>query len=108
MYAVIRTGGKQYRAAIGETIQVEKMEGSVGQTLQLDEVLLLAQGEAVTVGRPLVAGAKITAEIVAQGRTPKVVIYKFRRRKKYRRKTGHRQMFTSLKITGIASPAAEA
>ena len=108
MYAVIRTGGKQYRAAVGETIQVEKLEGSVGQTLQLDEVLLLAQGEAVTVGRPLVAGAKITAEIVAQGRAPKVVIYKFRRRKKYRRKTGHRQMVTSLKITGITSPAAEA
>ena len=108
MYAVIRTGGKQYRAAVGETIQVEKLEGNVGQTLQIDEVLLLAQDEAVTVGRPFVAGAKITAEIIAQGRTPKVVIYKFRRRKKYRRKTGHRQMFTSLKITGITSPAAEA
>jgi large subunit ribosomal protein L21 len=101
MYAVIRTGGKQYRAAVGDTIQVEKLEGSPGQTLELDEVLLLAQGEAVTVGRPLVVGAKITAEIVAQARSPKVVIYKYRRRKKSRVKNGHRQKYVMVRITKI-------
>jgi large subunit ribosomal protein L21 len=106
MYAVLKTGGKQYRVAAGDTIEVEKLEGDAGQTLELDQVLMLAEGEAITLGRPLIVGAKVTAEIVEQGRAPKVVIYKYRKRKKYRRKAGHRQCFTALKITGITAPSA--
>jgi large subunit ribosomal protein L21 len=100
MYAVIRTGGKQYRVAQGETVRVEKLPGSVGETVTLTDVLLLG-GDAPKVGRPLVAGAKVEAKIVAQDRSKKIVIFKFRRRKNYRRKTGHRQPFTALEITSI-------
>jgi len=101
MYAVVKTGGKQYRVSEGETIQVEKLEGNPGETINLDEVLLLADGENVTVGQPHVAGARVEAKILDQDKHRKVLIYKFRRRKRYRRKVGHRQPFTALKITGI-------
>jgi large subunit ribosomal protein L21 len=101
MYAVVKTGGKQYRVEEGETIQVEKLEGNPGDTVELDEVLMISYGETFSLGRPLVAGAKVTAEIVAQDRAPKVIVYKYRRRKRYRRKSGHRQPFTALRITGI-------
>ncbi len=108
MYAVLKTGGKQYRVAAGETIKVEKLEGNKGDSVELQEILLLADGELVTVGRPLVEGARVKAEIVDQDRAPKVVIFKYRRRKRYRRKTGHRQMFTALRITDIVKPGAAA
>jgi len=103
MYAVIKTGGKQYRVEEGATIRVEKLPGDRGTTLELGDVLLVADGDNVKVGAPTVAGAKVTAEIVAQGLGDKLLIFKFRRRKAYRKKTGHRQPFTALKITGISA-----
>ncbi len=108
MYAVIRTGGKQYRIESGTTVNVEKLDGKPGDTVELDQVLLLADGEAVTLGAPLVQGAKVKAEIVGQERHRKVVIFKYKRRKRYRRKAGHRQPFTSLRITDIVGPGAAA
>jgi large subunit ribosomal protein L21 len=101
MYAVIKTGGKQYRVAQGDRLRVEKLAGNVGDTLTLGEVLLVGGGDGVKVGTPLVGGAKVEAKIVGQDRAPKIIIFKFRRRKNYRRKTGHRQPFTALEITGI-------
>jgi large subunit ribosomal protein L21 len=101
MYAVIKTGGKQYRVSEGGFIRVEKLSGSAGDKFEFGEVLMLG-GDTVTVGAPFVSGAKVSAEIVAQGRDKKVIVYKIRRRKRYRRKGGHRQPFTQLKITGIS------
>jgi large subunit ribosomal protein L21 len=103
MYAVIKTGGKQYRVEPGTTLRVEKLEGEAGTKLEFGDVLLLADGEQVTVGAPVVPGAKVTAEIVAQEKGDKLIIFKFRRRKAYRRKKGHRQSYTALKITGITA-----
>jgi large subunit ribosomal protein L21 len=100
MYAVIKTGGKQYRVAKGDTLRVEKLPGNVGDTITFDQVLLLG-GDAIKVGTPLVGGAKVTAKVVVQDRAKKVIVFKFRRRKNYRRKAGHRQPFTALEITGI-------
>jgi large subunit ribosomal protein L21 len=101
MYAVIKTGGKQYRVEKGETVRVEKLLGNVGDTVTFDQVLLVG-GDALKVGMPLVAGAKVTATIKAQDRAKKVIVFKFRRRKNYRRKNGHRQPFTAVEVTGIA------
>lgn len=101
MFAVIQTGGKQYRVAQGDRLRVEKLPGDVGAAVTFDKVLLIG-GESVKVGTPLVSGAKVSAEIVAQGRDKKVIVFKFRRRKNYRRKAGHRQPFTELKITGVS------
>jgi len=103
MYAVIATGGKQYRVQEGETIQVEKLGIEAGQSVTFDEVLLVGAGADVKVGAPLLAGAKVTAEVVGNGRGEKLIIFKYRRRKGYRRKTGHRQPFTAVKITGISA-----
>ena len=103
MYAVIATGGKQYRVEQGGTLRVEKLAREPGATVEFTEVLLVADGENVKVGAPHVAGAKVTAEVVELGRGPKLLIFKYRRRKGYRRKTGHRQPFTALKITGITA-----
>lgn len=103
MYAVIKTGGRQYRVEEGATIRVEKLEGDQGKKVELTDVLLVADGEDVKIGAPLVKGAKVTAEIVAQEKGEKLVVFKFRRRKAYRRKTGHRQSYTALKITGISA-----
>jgi large subunit ribosomal protein L21 len=100
MYAVIRTGGKQYRVKQGDKLHVEKLAGNVGDTVTLGDVLLLG-GDALKVGTPLVAGAKVEAKITAQDFGKKIVVFKFRRRKNYRRKNGHRQPFTALEITGI-------
>lgn len=102
MYAVIRTGGKQYRVSEGQTLRVEKLPGSKGDKVTFGEVLLVG-GDTPKIGQPLVAGASVSAEIKAQDRGPKIVIFKFRRRKNYRRKTGHRQPYTELKITGISA-----
>lgn len=100
MYAVIRTGGKQYRVSEGQTLRVEKLPGSAGDTITFSDVLLVG-GDTPKVGKPLVAGASVSAQIKGQGKGPKIVVFKFRRRKNYRRKTGHRQPFTELTITGI-------
>lgn len=102
MYAVIKTGGKQYRVSEGQTLRVEKLPGGKGDKITFGEVLMLG-GDSPKIGQPLVKGAAVAAEITAQDRGPKIVIFKFRRRKNYRRKTGHRQPYTELKITGITA-----
>lgn len=103
MYAVIKTGGKQYKVQEGDTIRVEKLEASEGDSIKLDTVLMLTDGEKVTVGTPLVAGASVSATVKAQGRGKKITIIKFRRRKQYRKQAGHRQSYTELSITGISA-----
>jgi large subunit ribosomal protein L21 len=103
MYAVIKTGGKQYRVEQGSTIRVEKLPGDKGSLVEIGEVLLVGDGESIKVGKPVVEGAKVSAEIVAQELGPKLIIFKFRRRKAYRKKNGHRQQYTALKITGITA-----
>ena len=100
MYAVIKTGGKQYRVAKGDKLRVEKLPGNVGDTVTFGEVLLIG-GESVKLGKPLLTGAKVEAKVIAQDRAKKIIVFKFRRRKNYRRKAGHRQPFTALEITGI-------
>jgi large subunit ribosomal protein L21 len=102
MYAVIRTGGKQYRVSEGETLRIEKLEGDVGSAITFGEVLMLG-GAKVSVGKPLIKGAQVSAQIVAQDRAKKIIVFKMRRRKNYRRKNGHRQWFTEVKITGISA-----
>ena len=102
MYAVFKTGGRQYKAAVGQKLLVEKLPVNEGDDVTFAEVLLLG-GDKPSVGQPLVAGAKVSAKVVKQGRGPKVVIFKFRRRKNYRKKNGHRQPFTELLITGITA-----
>lgn len=102
MYAVIRTGGKQYRVNEGGRLRVEKLPGEIGDKLEFGEVLMLG-GDKLNIGKPFVSGAKVTAEIVAQGRDRKIIIFKIRRRKRYRRHGGHRQPYTELKITGISA-----
>ena len=102
MYAVIKTGGKQYRVAEGDTLQVEKLAGEPGHTVTLQEVLMVARdGGEIVLGRPTVAKATVTAEIVEQSRAPKVIAFKKRRRKNSRRKRGHRQHQTLVRITDI-------
>lgn len=101
MYAIIRSGGKQYQVAAGDRLRVEKLEGEVGSTVELDEVLLLVDGENVRVGHPLVEGARVRATIVEQGRQKKVIVFKKKRRKGYQVKKGHRQWYTALSIDTI-------
>ena len=100
MYAVIRTGGKQYRVSEGQSFRVEKLDGAVGATLAF-EPLLVGEGETVKIGQPIVPGAKVTAEIVGHGRAKKIIVFKMRRRKNYRRKQGHRQAYTQLTVRSI-------
>ena len=102
MYAVIATGGKQYKVAEGQTIRVEKLEADEGASVDLDKVLMLANGEDVKIGAPYIDGGKVTATVKAHGRGDKVEIMKFRRRKHHQKRTGHRQYYTELEITGIA------
>ena len=99
--AVIRTGGKQYRVETGTVVRVEKLQAAVGTTIDLDDVLLVGTGDKVKIGTPLVKGAKVTAEVTAQRKGKKIIVYKFRRRKQYRRKNGHRQYYTELTIKSI-------
>ncbi|MGE5468923.1 MAG: 50S ribosomal protein L21 [Ignavibacteria bacterium] len=103
MYAVIKTGGKQYRVAAGEKIKVEQIPAEVGAEITLDQVLMVGEGESVKVGAPIVAGAKVTAKVIAQGRHPKINIFKMRRRKHYRKNQGHRQNFTEIQIGEITA-----
>ena len=101
MFAVVKTGGKQYRVTAGDIIRVDHLEGEVGSEVVLDSVLMLG-GDAVKVGTPTVSGAKVTAEITNQARAKKVIVFKKLRRKSFRKKRGHRQHFTELKIKAIA------
>ena len=102
MYAVIKTGGKQYRVAAGEKIKVEQIPADVGAEITLDQVLMVGEGESVKIGTPIIAGAKVTATVIAHGRGPKVKIFKMRRRKHYQKHQGHRQNYTEIQISGIA------
>ena len=102
MYAVIQTGGKQYRVTEGQTLRVEKLGAEVGANVDLDKVLMVAAGDNVKVGKPYLDGGKVTATVKSHGRGEKVRIIKFRRRKHYRKTQGHRQSYTELQITGIA------
>ncbi len=103
MYAIIRTGGKQYQVAAGDTLRVEKLKGEVGDTVELSDVLLVADGEEVKVGRPLVEGARVVAKIAEQGKAKKVLVFKKKKRKGYKVLRGHRQLFTALTIEEITA-----
>ncbi|MCH9020569.1 MAG: 50S ribosomal protein L21 [Proteobacteria bacterium] len=106
MFAVIRTGGKQYRVAANDVISVEKLPGEAGATVELDEVLMLGDGAGTTIGAPLVEGARVRATVLEQMRAPKILVFKKKRRKNYRRTRGHRQDLTVLRITEVlATPA---
>jgi large subunit ribosomal protein L21 len=105
MYAVIKTGGKQYRVAAGDKLKVEKLTGDVGSSVTFDQVLMVADGDNVTIGAPLISGATIPAKIVSHGRGDKVMIFKFRRRKHYRKTQGHRQDYTEIEIGAIGNEA---
>jgi large subunit ribosomal protein L21 len=102
MYAVIKTGGKQYRVASGNKIKVEKLGAEVGSEIVLDQVLAVGEGEALKVGAPVVAGAIVKAKVLAHGLGDKVTIFKMKRRKNYRKHQGHRQNYTEIEITGIS------
>ena len=101
MYAVVRTGGKQYRVGVGDSVKVEKLPDEVGNIVELSQILMVSDGGEVKVGTPLVTGASVKAEIVGHGRNKKIRVFKMKRRKKYRRTQGHRQAFTQLKVTEI-------
>ncbi len=102
MYAVIRTGGKQYKVAQGDVIQIEKLTGDAGATLDFEDVLLVGDDDNTHVGAPIVAGANVAGTILEQGRHKKVIVFKFRKRKGYQRKNGHRQPFTRVRIDSIS------
>jgi large subunit ribosomal protein L21 len=108
MYAVIKTGGKQYRVSAGDKLKVEKLAGDVGSDVTIDQVLMLADGDNVTIGAPVIAGASVQAKVLSHGRGDKVMIFKFRRRKHYRKTQGHRQDYTEIQIGDIASKPAKA
>lgn len=103
MYAVIRTGGKQYKVAKNDVLTIEKLEAAEGATVSFDEVLLVSDGATNTIGKPTVAGAKVTATVLEQGRGDKVIVFKKRRRHNYRRKRGHRQSETVVRIADIVA-----
>ena len=108
MYAVIKTGGKQYRVSAGDKLKVEKLVGDVGSDVTIDQVLMLADGDNVTIGAPVIAGASVQAKVLSHGRGDKVMIFKFRRRKHYRKTQGHRQDYTEIQIGDIVSKPAKA
>lgn len=103
MYAVFRTGGKQYRASEGDVLRVERIDAEVGDTVAFDQVLLVGQGADVEVGSPIVVGGKVEAKVRSQGRGRKIEVVKFKRRKNYKRVRGHRQFYTELEVTSIAA-----
>ena len=102
MFAVLKTGGKQYKVSEGDLVKVEKLAGNVGDEISLDQVLMVGEGESLKVGSPYVEGCTVTGVVTRQFRDRKVLIFKFKRRQKYRRKNGHRQSLTELRITGIS------
>ncbi len=101
MYAIIQTGGKQYRVSPGDVLRVERLSGERGEEVLLDQVLLVAAGQEISVGQPNIAGARVRAEIVRQAKAKKVMVFKKKRRKNYRKKQGHRQLYTALEIKEI-------
>ncbi len=104
MYAVIRTGGKQYTVREGETLDVELLPTPAGESIELNEVLMLGEGGDVTIGTPIVVGAKVVAEVVEHGKGDKIIVFKFKAKTRYRKKIGHRQKFTRLSIKQIVAP----
>jgi large subunit ribosomal protein L21 len=102
MYAVIKTGGKQYRVAAGDKLKIEQIPADIGSQIVIDQVLMVADGEAVKVGSPMLAGAKVSVTVLAHGRGDKVRIFKMRRRKHYQKHQGHRQNYTEIRIDAIA------
>ncbi len=104
MYAIVRIGGKQYHAEVGQTIVTERLASQVGDKLEFSDVLLVADGPATVIGRPVVEGSVVRAEVVEQFRGKKIIVYKFKPKQRYRRKQGHRQYYTRLMITGIGAP----
>ena len=102
MYAIVQTGGHQYKVAPGDTIQVEKLDAEAGADVELGEVLMVSNGNGVTVGTPFVKGAKVLARVVGQGKGTKLIVFKFKAKKRYRRKNGHRQALTTLAIKEIS------
>ena len=103
MYAIVATGGKQYRVKEGEKLRIEKLNAEAGDTVELDQVLLVGEGEDIKVGAPYLDGAKVTAKVAANGRGDKVKIVKFKRRKHHQKQMGHRQSYTEIEITGISA-----
>ena len=104
MIAVVKTGGKQYKISEGDIIEVEKIDGNVGDTISLDKVLICGAGDSIKVGTPYLSGCTVACEVTEQLRGKKIIVFKKHRRKNYRRKNGHRQSLTRLKITGITAP----
>ena len=105
MYAVVATGGKQYKVTEGDVLRIEKISGNVGDTVTLDRVLMLADGDSLSFGKPTVQNAAVQARIVEQGRSKKILVFKYKRRKRYRLKKGHRQSYTAVQIDSIAAGA---
>jgi len=103
MYAVISTGGKQYKLAQGDYCRVEKLDAEEGASVELDKVLMIADGDNINIGTPFVVGGKVIAKVIAHGRAKKVEIMKFRRRKHHQKRTGHRQYYTEIEVTGISA-----
>jgi large subunit ribosomal protein L21 len=103
MYAVIMSGGKQYKVAPGDIVRVESLEGQKGDKVELKDVCMVVDGETMSVGKPMLESAKVTAEVVEQGRSAKILIFKHRRRKGYRRTNGHRQNYTAIKVQEITA-----
>ena len=103
MYAVISTGGKQYKLAQGDVCRVEKLDAEEGASVEIDKVLMIADGDNINIGTPFVDGGKVTATVKAQGRAKKVEIMKFKRRKHHQKRTGHRQYYTEIEVTGISA-----
>ena len=102
MYAVIKTGGKQYRVSAGQKLKIEQIPADIGQEIALDQVLSVGEGEAIKIGTPFVPGASVTATVLAQGRHDKIKIFKLRRRKHYKKTQGHRQNYTEIRIDAVA------
>jgi large subunit ribosomal protein L21 len=103
MYAIVRTGGKQYQVACGDQLRVEKLDGNVGDQIDLNDVLMVVNDDGVKVGQPVLENAKVVAKIAEQGKSKKIIVFKKKRRKGYRLKNGHRQSFTALKIEEISA-----
>ena len=101
MYAIVNSGGKQYKVQEGETVKIEKLSGKVGDEVSFDKILLFSDGDKVNVGTPLLEKAAVTGHIVEQGKSKKIIVFKYKRRKRYRRKQGHRQQYTAVKIDSI-------
>jgi large subunit ribosomal protein L21 len=103
MYAIVRTGGKQYQVACGDQVRVEKLDGNVGDTIDLSDVLMIVDGDDIKIGKPILENAKVTAKIAEQGRAKKVIVFKKKRRTGYRLRRGHRQSYTALRIEAISA-----